>query len=108
MAKAKSRTHAKSAPHAPVAAAPDRPTPAAVPAAPAATGTKVPGVLDSQLRAELHEAHRVLSAGIDAWQKVLDNVEGQFVRPLLNAHDGKSDNCVEVKRQVDAFRSLYQ
>lgn len=74
----------------------------------AGRGSKVPGILDSQLRPELHEAHRVLAAGMDAWQKVLDNIEGQFIRPLLNAHDGDSESCQQVQAQIAAFRTLYE
>lgn len=69
--------------------------------------SKVPGVHDHELRPELHEAHRVLSAGLDAFQKAIDQVEGQFLRPLANAHDGESPACLQVKAQLAAFRRLY-
>lgn len=71
-------------------------------------GSKVPGVLDSQLHPELHEAHRVLTVGKDAFQKVIDQCEGQYVRPLLNAHDGDSSTCEDIKAQIAAFRGLYR
>jgi hypothetical protein len=106
---AKTRQRQKKAQPDPVApSVTETPAPPPPDATPASSGSKVPGVLDSQLHVTLHEAHRVLMVGTDAWDKVLDNVERQFVRPLLNAHDGDSEACAEVKRQIEAFRSLYR
>lgn len=89
------------------AAAPVELTPPVDPP-PAVRGSKVPGILDSRLHPSLHEAHRVLVVGQDAFAKVLDHVEGQFVRPLLNAHDGDSAACAEIQEQIAAFRGLYK
>ena len=60
------------------------------------------------ITAPANEAHRVLQAGIDAWQKVIDQCEGQFLRPLLNAHDGESPACQDIQAQIAAFRTLYR
>ena len=75
---------------------------------------KVNGVHDHELHPELHEAHRVLVAGIDAFQKTIDQVEGQFVRPLLNANDGvgSTDAAIakqsrDIQQQISAFRRMY-
>jgi hypothetical protein len=74
---------------------------------PLVSGSKVPGIPDSQLHSTLHEAHRVLTAAADAWAKALENIEGQFIRPLLNSHDGDNEACTQVKTQIAAFRGLY-
>jgi len=111
MAKAstKSRTRRASAAPAPTSAvAPSTGPAAAVPVAVETPGSKVPGILDSKLHATLHEAHRVLQVGIDAWLKVIDQCEGQYLRPLLNAHDGDSPACVDIQAQIAAFRALYR
>lgn len=100
---AKNKTTQIAKPQAQSAAATGPVTPA-----PEARGSKVPWILDSRLHATLHEGHRTLVIGQDAFAKVIDQVEGQYVRPLLNAHDGDSEACQDIKDQIAAFRALYR
>jgi hypothetical protein len=65
------------------------------------------GFTDDDLHPQVVEALKVLRARKDEYARALASIEGQYLRPLEGAHDGKNDACTGMRAQLKAVRKLF-
>lgn len=68
---------------------------------------KLAGFKDEELHPQIVEALKVLQGKQDEYDRAMYSLDGQYLRPLAQSHDGKSPECLHVLRQVEAVRKKF-
>ena len=62
---------------------------------------------DGEPHDRINEALKKLNAAQESYEHAIRSIEAQYLRSLESSHDGMSDECMAIKKQVALVRKQF-